>query len=553
MIGSTGSDFRSCQAIRPQRSVIAGPHLLLAVLASLALLLCGHAAVAQASDEQTIGNVGQPCQANQSSLLVASNQLMTDCGYLTWCDPSANRCAARGCRRDEYPFGYSTIERTKWPKMCNSLQFCPDEGSYCMDKIELGGACQLNRDDECATNPAHPSVRCLHNQCVAVNASRGARCVHENVVYTVFTPYNSSYGSIVSRDNCLSGLYCDSPTDVCISRKAKGSPCSADKECQTDYCQDPSYTASTPDNNDAAGMCSDQPSLIATRHQVWVYPVIVLLALVAVGSLFVTLLKLHQSQGRRRREKQRAYWESQRLINDKARMYKDDLRTALSQPNSPQRALMYSMGSFDSAVMRGDRHRPYGAVSKADVANDSTASLLDSRSRPSSRNDGAATPLESGTPILQGKHSRWHQPASDLGDSHLPSIPASTYARMAPSTAAEEHRRNAALSDIDLSEANTMTPSPQTGELYLTPTHSRASLHGMMNDPFLDNDEVRAASTSATGLGLASAPRTEMRNRESTARGGASAADGQGRTSPNARRASTNQNWSFSATEGDVH
>ncbi|PWN38406.1 uncharacterized protein FA14DRAFT_115984, partial [Meira miltonrushii] len=179
---------------------------------------------------------GSVCNVSNSLLLTASNQLMTDCGYLAWCDPTTSKCAARGCRREDYPFGFSTVERSLWPPKCDEEQFCPDEGSLCMYKIALGGACQLNRDDECATSASVPNVRCLHNICTSVNATLNAACIHDNVVYTVFTPDNSSYGSIISRDNCMKGLYCNSPTNICLQRKSTGTACAADKECMTDFC-----------------------------------------------------------------------------------------------------------------------------------------------------------------------------------------------------------------------------------------------------------------------------------------------------------------------------
>lgn len=96
------------------------------------------------------GLMGVLCNPNNSSLLPASNQLTTDCGYTTWCDPTDNKCKARGCRRDEFPFGYHAMPRHAWPVICDAAHFCPDEGSYCMPKIALGESCQLNRDGELA-------------------------------------------------------------------------------------------------------------------------------------------------------------------------------------------------------------------------------------------------------------------------------------------------------------------------------------------------------------------------------------------------------------------
>lgn len=92
--------------------------------------------------------VGNTCNPNNTRLLLDNNQLRSDCGYVGWCDTSNNVCKVRGCRKDEWPFGFNLVERHLWPPLCPSTQFCPDEGSSCMNKVGLGQPCQLARDGE---------------------------------------------------------------------------------------------------------------------------------------------------------------------------------------------------------------------------------------------------------------------------------------------------------------------------------------------------------------------------------------------------------------------
>jgi hypothetical protein len=516
-------------------------HLVLVFVFALTLAFFGQAVKAQSNDSTSNDNqfdkTGSACQVNHTLLLTASNQLMTDCGYLAWCDPTTNTCAARGCRREEYPFGYSKVERSKWPQKCDSHQFCPDEGSLCMDKIALGGACQLNRDDECATSDSVPNVRCLHNVCTSVNASLSATCIHENVVYTVFTPDNSSYGSIVSRDNCMSGLFCDSPTSICHQRKPKGQSCAADKECMTDFCQDRNYTANTPDNNDSTGTCAEQPFFTANRHQIWVYPVIIIVAIVVLLILIGTLLKVHQNQGVRRREKARAYWESQRLINEKARLYKEDKRqmSISGSPSLPR-------------SNEGSRLRSYGTVGTSDFSRspmEENQRLLRSDSPaggPSAHASYDATYTQSSVIHHTGL-------TESLPPTSSPHLPGQTYtdnlgdnSAMMNTTIAGMHghqqeddsvdaapvHRSSTYSRLPHSHSNiSLGDSPRAQDAFLTPSQSRTSLLASHSD---FHDALSMYGTPGH--------HPTMRNRESVAR---NAPFG----SPDARRESIGNEWSY--------
>lgn len=126
------------------------PRNLTIMLSSLLLLCLGCITYANAAENATeLPLVGNPCNPANTRLLVDNNQLTSDCGYVAWCDTSDNICKVRGCRKDEWPFGFNKVQRHLWPSYCPSTQFCPDEGSFCMDKVGLGQPCQLGRDGEC--------------------------------------------------------------------------------------------------------------------------------------------------------------------------------------------------------------------------------------------------------------------------------------------------------------------------------------------------------------------------------------------------------------------
>lgn len=116
---------------------------------ALLLALTCHAKAGETGEERNLTLVGSPCNPNNTRLLVDNNQLQSECGYLAWCDAGDLTCKVRGCRRDEWPFGFNKKARDLWPPKCGYEEFCPDEGSLCMVKVGLGEPCQLSRDGEC--------------------------------------------------------------------------------------------------------------------------------------------------------------------------------------------------------------------------------------------------------------------------------------------------------------------------------------------------------------------------------------------------------------------
>ncbi|PSR73151.1 hypothetical protein PHLCEN_2v11007 [Hermanssonia centrifuga] len=84
------------------------------------------------------------CVVDHQRLQVGTYQFTTDCDSMTFCN-STSFCDWRGCRRDEFPFGYDNTS-IKVPPRCDTGYFCPDEESGCQTMLDVGSACQFNRD-----------------------------------------------------------------------------------------------------------------------------------------------------------------------------------------------------------------------------------------------------------------------------------------------------------------------------------------------------------------------------------------------------------------------
>ena len=95
-------------------------------------------------------NYGGACNIGHQRLQVGTYEFMTDCNAMTYCN-SSSLCDWKGCRRDEFPFGYDNTSMTLPPK-CPTGQFCPDEESACQPVLAVGSQCQLNRDGDLAAD-----------------------------------------------------------------------------------------------------------------------------------------------------------------------------------------------------------------------------------------------------------------------------------------------------------------------------------------------------------------------------------------------------------------
>lgn len=89
-------------------------------------------------------NFGESCSVSDNRLQAGTYQFYSDCDSVTYC-ASNGTCAHRGCRKDDFPFGYSQDSDDVPPK-CSKDEFCPDEMDACQTKMIVGSACQMNRD-----------------------------------------------------------------------------------------------------------------------------------------------------------------------------------------------------------------------------------------------------------------------------------------------------------------------------------------------------------------------------------------------------------------------
>jgi len=253
---------------------------------------------------------GQPCNVGHSRLQIGTYQFWDECNVLTHCSEK-DVCEPKGCRKDEYPFGFP--RNSKFPPKCPTGQFCPDEGSACQSLLPVGSQCQLNRDDQCQAPPnfqelADTSGRglnfngsvCVNNVCMWANATLNSPCVTENTPYIVYGGSGEGI-DIVSRGNCKLGLYCDTAQKVCLSSKAVGDSCSADKECDSLNCM----------SNGVCGISASSPRQLGA----WVYVLVAFGIFGGMGGVLFFLYHTHREQRTTERAKREQYWREQNAFH----------------------------------------------------------------------------------------------------------------------------------------------------------------------------------------------------------------------------------------------
>jgi hypothetical protein len=134
---------------RPQLVLAPIPTMISLLPLTLVSLLLGpffHAQLAHAGS----ANFGDPCSVNNQRLQIGTYQFSGDCNSVTFCN-SSGLCDHKGCRRDEFPFGYSNPQDI--PDRCSSGMFCPDEEDACQPLLAVGSPCQFNRDGKVLKTP----------------------------------------------------------------------------------------------------------------------------------------------------------------------------------------------------------------------------------------------------------------------------------------------------------------------------------------------------------------------------------------------------------------
>eukprot|EP00919_Chromeraceae_sp_WS-2016_P066795 GHVR01158001.1.p1 GENE.GHVR01158001.1~~GHVR01158001.1.p1 ORF type:complete len:204 (+),score=10.83 GHVR01158001.1:286-897(+) len=128
------------------------------------------------------------------------------------------------------------------------------------------------------------------------NVTAGNACTVENTAYIAYAGSNE-FIDVVSRGNCVVGLYCDSQQLVCMQSRAIGESCDADKQCQTFNCQ----------NNGVCGESADSPN----HFGIWLYVVVGIGIFGGMFATLITLFILHRRQRDVEREKRLQYWREQ--------------------------------------------------------------------------------------------------------------------------------------------------------------------------------------------------------------------------------------------------
>ncbi|KAK0485044.1 hypothetical protein IW261DRAFT_1560711 [Armillaria novae-zelandiae] len=223
---------------------------------------------------------GANCSSSHDHVDPVSLKFISECSYMTYCSATQNgTCLPRLCRRDEFPFGYS--EQDVLPPLCYAGTFCPDEGNGCWSLVAVGGACQLNRDEQCAppvlrVDPTSDmdGVLCLKSTCMYTNGTLGQPCITENTTYQ--DNFNGQqYTNTIIRDNCKApDYYCGQASMVCEAARALRYPCQAHEECVSRNC--------------ARGFCADPPEA-PLKIQSWQYA---LTTICIIGILVVTVMLL---------------------------------------------------------------------------------------------------------------------------------------------------------------------------------------------------------------------------------------------------------------------
>ncbi|KAI0812338.1 hypothetical protein BC629DRAFT_1472226 [Irpex lacteus] len=269
-------------------------------------------------------NYGDPCSVNNQRLQIGTYQFTGDCNSVTFCN-SSGLCDHKGCRRDEFPFGYS--DPADMPDRCKAGLFCPDEEDACQPLLPVGSPCQFNRDDECEAPPNFKDLAdhtgfglnvngsvCLNNVCMWANVTVGNACVVENTGYIVYSGTNETV-DVVSRGNCVIGLYCDSQQKVCMQQKALDEDCSADKECSSYNCL-------------ANGKCG-KPANTAQHVGSWVYVVVGICLFGGMLATLVGLYWMHRGHRSAEREKRMQYWREQNAFRQNIMQMQESARHSL--------------------------------------------------------------------------------------------------------------------------------------------------------------------------------------------------------------------------------
>ncbi|CAE6409572.1 unnamed protein product [Rhizoctonia solani] len=320
---------------------------------ALLLLLAGSVC----AQDSTKRHKGEPCDPTRNRLNAETRKFTSDCDAMTFCS-SEGVCQPKGCRRDEFPFGYDS--EVLLPSMCPRGQFCPDEEDRCLPAVSPGSACQLNRDDQCQPPSDRPELEdgdltnrgaiCFKYACQYANITLGQSCEAENTAYVGYASGGRQFYNIISRDRCAPKLWCNAQTGMCEPKGVVGAACSAHKQCET-------YSCST--NN----TCAEPPGT-PLRIQLWEYIVTGAGIILIMVGMSITLFMTHKRSRAKRLHEIRAYFREQ-----------TSYRNSIIYMHTNARS-RFSMYSATSTLARFG-----GATGESLEENDDRRGLLERRSR----------------------------------------------------------------------------------------------------------------------------------------------------------------------------
>ncbi|TCD61828.1 hypothetical protein EIP91_007845 [Steccherinum ochraceum] len=260
------------------------------------------------------GQVNPPfCSSTHNHLDPATHKFISDCDDTTFCSSPVNgTCVPRLCRRDEFA---SPGVGDCVPPLCPEGAFCPDEGNGCLPLVKEGGACQLDRDDQCAEPPMSGEEAegrgrkakemqmdvfrplCLQSTCLYANVTLGQKCVADQTTYIDAGPDGQQYNFTVTRHNCVSPrFYCDPTFLLCVKTKDIGDDCSSDQNCESLNCE--------------SGTCAEPPEM-PTKVQLWQWIVTIASVCCAMLAIVVTLVHVHKRIRRKHYDEIHEYYEEQ--------------------------------------------------------------------------------------------------------------------------------------------------------------------------------------------------------------------------------------------------
>ncbi|WVQ99592.1 hypothetical protein IAU59_006728 [Kwoniella sp. CBS 9459] len=283
-----------------------------------------------------------PCNATNNHLDADSKVFVTDCDSFGFCSINGT-CLPRQCRRDEYPLSSLLDSTVPVPPQCPQGTFCPDDASGCLALVDVGGQCQLNRDDECAPPPdgqvlVIPSpfdepdgngVLCLLGQCTYANVALGATCITESTTYTGYDSSGMSFTSVVVRDNCIEGQgYCDVTSNTCFPLLSLEEACEEDRQCQSYNCD--------------REKCVPPPGS-AVKVAKWVYGVTGLSVFLGMAGILSILLLMHRRSQNSKRIMLEDYYREQTAYRNSILSFHSALSSRSKSKEDPRRAISTNM------------------------------------------------------------------------------------------------------------------------------------------------------------------------------------------------------------------